>query len=360
MAKFHPSKPHHTPSGFRNNYPHAEYGLVALLRWQWERLFRRRSRPSPTPRVTRVQNDLSYLQANGHETTVTWIGHSTLLLQVAGINLLTDPHLTDRASPLSWAGPKRLMAPGLAFTDLPAIHLVLLSHNHYDHLDLPTLRWLAQQPDERQPQIIVPLGLRSFLAQHGVGKVLELDWWQRVTVGDATIHAVPVQHFSARTPFDRNQTLWAGYVVEHPVLRFFFAGDTGYSADFEVIGRKFGPMDLSAIPIGAYEPRWFMHPMHVNPEEAVKIHQDVRSRRSVAIHWGTFELTDEPLDEPPKRLREALVAAGIAAEEFFVMHHGETRLLEAARDRPLASQEDAADHPAGFATPENGNLVAQA
>ncbi len=355
------STPKDSASKFRNNHPHARHGLIELLLWRWERTLRRASR-GRTSNLPRVPNNPNYLKANGHDTTVTWVGHATLLLQVSGINILTDPHLTDRASPLSWAGPKRRVPPGLGFADLPPIHLVLISHNHYDHLDLPTLRWLAQQPHEQQPRAIVPLGLRALVAEQGLRQITELDWWQRVTVGDATIHAVPAQHFSARTPFDRNQTLWAGYVVEHPSFRFFFAGDTGYSADFKAIGRRLGPMDLAAIPIGAYEPRWFMHPMHVNPEEAVKIHQDVRSRHSVAIHWGTFELTDEPLDEPPRRLQEALVAAGLSAEQFCVMQHGETRILGAgANVGPPASPEgNAARHPARLPRPSTDKRVAEA
>lgn len=356
---FDSSKTHHTPSGFRNNHPHAEHGLVALLRWQWERWQRRWTRRATAPVPALAPNDPGYLKANDRDTTVTWIGHSTLLLQVAGINLVTDPHLTDRASPLSWVGPKRNVPPGLGLGELPCLDLVLLSHNHYDHLDLPTLRWLGQQPCERQPQAVVPLGLKAFLAEQGLRKVVELDWWEHVCFRDAVIHAVPAQHFSARTPFDRNQTLWAGYVVEHPVCRFFFAGDTGYCADFQIIGQKLGPMDLAAIPIGAYEPRWFMHALHVTPEEAVKIHQDVRSRRSVGIHWGTFELTDEPLDEPPKRLRAALARAGISAEEFFVMQHGETRRLGDSHVERSARSGDAARDPAGLATQKRSKLNLQ-
>jgi N-acyl-phosphatidylethanolamine-hydrolysing phospholipase D len=300
------------------------------------------------------------LKVNGHESTLTWIGHSTLLLQIGGINILTDPHLTDRASPLSWAGPKRCVPPGLGFADLPAIHLVLLSHNHYDHLDLPTLRHFARQSYEQQPLTIVPLGLKTFLAEQGLRKVVELDWWEQVSFRDIIVHAVPAQHFSARSPFDRNQSLWAGFVVEHATFRFFFAGDTGYSADFKLIGQELGPMDLAAIPIGAYEPRWFMRPMHVNPEEAVKIHQDVRSRRSVAIHWGTFELTDEPLDEPPRRLRQALTRAGISAEEFFVMQHGETRHLGVPHVDSSISGEKATSDARGHASPESSKLTLQA
>lgn len=322
-------------SGFRNPHCHTEHGFIDLLRWQWQRLRRQRPRHSADPDFTLARNDPNFLRGNVHETTLTWIGHSTLLLQCAGTNLLTDPHLSERASPLSWAGPKRHTPPGLGPHDLPPIHWVLLSHNHYDHLDLPTLRWLNRQPGDPPPRIIAPLGLGKFLTERGLRDVVELDWWEQTSFRDWTVQAVPVQHFSARTPLDRNKTLWAGYVVEHSSLRFFFAGDTGYSADFHLIGQKLGPMDLAAIPIGAYAPRWFMRTVHVNPEEALKIHRDVRARCSVAIHWGTFSLTDEPLDEPPRRLRAALVREGIPKDTFLTMQHGETRRLDAGQWRPL-------------------------
>ena len=195
----------------------------------------------------------------------------------------------------------------------------------------------------------VPLGLRAWCAGHGIRRVIELDWWERAEHGRLAFHLVPVQHWSSRTPFDRDATLWGGWIVEHPAgavaphdltradaiasaressFRFFFAGDTGYSPDFRDIAARFAPIDLAALPIGAYEPRWFMKSMHINPEEAVRIHQDLRARYSVAMHWGTFVLTDEPLDEPPHRLAAARRAAGIAEEHFFVMKHGETRSLQ--------------------------------
>ncbi len=324
------SRPHHSVDGFRNNYSHDRHGFSDFLKWRLDRLLGRRPDRAETGayHFPLAQNDPEYLQDNGHETTVTWIGHASLLLQIDGINILTDPHLTERASPLSWAGPKRVVPPGLTFEDLPVIHMVLISHNHYDHLDLPTLQRLSRQwSPKHHPRIFVPLGGKRFLEGKGLSNVVEMDWWDQENFRGLTIHAVPAQHFSSRTPFDRNTTLWAGYVLLNSRFRFYFAGDTGYSPDFTEIGRRLGPMDLAAIPIGAYEPRWFMRAMHLNPEEAVLVHQDVQSRRSVGIHWGTFNLTDEPMDEPPKRLRAALLEASIPLEEFFVMQHGETRRL---------------------------------
>lgn len=330
MAHLDPTKPHHTMNGFRNNHPHDSHEFVDVLKWRWDRLFARsgNGHASHGYHFPVASNDPLYLRHNGQETTLTWIGHSTLLLQLDGLNILTDPHLTERASPLSWMGPKRLVPPGLTFEELPRIDVVLISHNHYDHLDLNTVRRLSRHGgNHHRPRFIVPLGIKAFLEQEGINNIVELDWWQQARFRNLTIHSVPAQHFSARTPFDKNQTLWSGYVVVHPEFRFYFAGDTGYSPDFKTIGARFGPLDLAALPIGAYEPRWFMRAMHVNPEEAIQIHQDVRARYSVAIHWGTFELTDEPMDEPPKRLRAALRYRGISEEDFFVMQHGETRRL---------------------------------
>jgi len=204
----------------------------------------------------------------------------------------------------------------------------VISHNHYDHLDAQTVEGLNAQPDG-PPQFFAPLGLKPWFVEHGIGNVVELDWWEQREHRGLKIHLLPVQHWSARTPFDRNQTLWGGWLLEHPQLKFYFIGDGGYSPDFRDIARRFGPIDLAAIPIGAYAPRWFMKTMHVNPEEAVKVHKDLRAAYSVAMHWGTFRMTDETLDEPPKRLAAARAAAGIPTERFFIMRHGETRKLDA-------------------------------
>lgn len=325
-----PAKPHHVANSFRNNHPHAQHGLGDLLKWRWDRLMGRIP-PQPDPRTVRfplAHNDPAWLRANREQITLTWVGHATFLLQVGGLNILTDPQFSERASPFAFMGPQRIMPPGLALEELPPIDVVIVSHNHYDHLDLPSLRRLDRQwaPGHR-PRFFVPLGNAPLLAGEGIDDVVELDWWEQATFRGLALHAVPVQHFSARTLFDRNEALWAGWVLEHPRLRFFFTGDTGYSADFLEIGARLGPMDLSAIAIGHYAPRWFMEAMHVNPEEAVRVHKDVRSRFSVGMHWGTFPLTDEPLDEPPRRLAAAAQAAHLAPGSFIVMQHGETRVV---------------------------------
>lgn len=310
---------HHTRRGFRNNYAHDRHNLRDFCKflWGWQRkAFAKVDFPVEA-------NDPAFLAANRSRTTVTWVGHSTFLVQLGGLNILTDPHFTGRASPLKFAGPERLVKPGLALRDLPPLDLVLVSHNHYDHLDEGTVKWLARH----HPKAVyaVPLGLRRWLQRRRVHNVVELDWWQAHAGHGFTVTAVPVQHFSGRTATDRNRTLWCGFVVEVDGRRLFFAGDTGYSKDFADIGERFAPVDLALLPIGAYEPRWFMRAMHVNPEEAVRIHREIGSRQSVAMHWGTFRLTEEPLDEPPRQLAAALAKADVSPERFWVLRHGETR-----------------------------------
>lgn len=307
---------------YRNRYPHASHGLGPALKWIRE--FRRQ--PWQPVEFPLAQNDPAWLRANRSQDSLTWVGHSTFLLQLAGLNLLTDPHFGGRASPLSFAGPQRLTPPGLELAGLPTIDLVLVSHNHYDHLDEGSVRHIARA--HPQARFVVPLGLAAWFRARGIGQVTELDWWQEAQLGEVRVTAVPVQHFSGRGLHDRDATLWCGFVAELGGRRLFFAGDTGYSPDFADIAARFPQMDLSLLPIGAYDPRWFMGPVHVDPAEAVRIHQDLRSRLSVAMHWGTFRLTAEPLDEPPQLLAQALAAAGIAPERFLVLRHGETRLLD--------------------------------
>ncbi|MCZ6747756.1 MAG: MBL fold metallo-hydrolase [SAR324 cluster bacterium] len=325
---YDPAKPHHTPDGFRNNYPHPEKG--SLLKWKWDQFWD--DLPEEVeggyhPEV--LEPDLDALIAKRLNPSITWIGHATLLVQMGGLNVLTDPHLTERASPFTWAGPRRRVRPALTLEQLPHIDLVVISHNHYDHLDEGTVVGLRDQPGG-PPQFFVPLGLKPWFAELDVDTVSEMDWWSSTDHRGLRVNFVPVQHWSGRSLFrsDVNETLWGGWILESPGFRFFFAGDTGYSRDFADIAGRFGPIDLAAIPIGAYEPRWFMKVMHVNPEEAIRIHQDVAARYSVGLHWGTFQLTDETIDEPPKQLALAREAAGVPPEEFFVLKHGETRSIE--------------------------------
>ncbi len=326
---FDASKPHHTREGFRNNYPHDPKG--SFWAWQWERIRNGvPKKPAEGYQFDVVKQNVALL-AN---PSVTWIGHATVLLRVGGLNILTDPQFSDRASPLTFAGPKRVVPPAIPLAELPHIDAVLISHSHYDHLDAPSVAALAKPPGG-PPVFYAGLGLKPWFAQLGIENVVEMDWWEQRTQSGITIRFVPVQHWSSRTPFDASRTLWGGFVVEHPELHFFFAGDTGYSKDFADIAARIGPIDVAVIPIGAYAPRWFMRIFHVDPDEAVQIHLDLEARHSMAIHWGTFDgLTDESLYEPPVRLAQALKARNLATDAFWVMKHGETRAVEPSSSMP--------------------------
>ena len=330
---YDPDNPHHTPTGFRNLYPYDQPGQSDFLRWQWQRLL---SGGTPPPAggyesLSTVSADGAALRANRSDTTVTWLGHATLLLQVAGLNILTDPQFSARASPVSFAGPLRRIPLPLALADLPHIDVVLISHNHYDHLDRPTVLALAAQPGGA-PRFLVPLGVDDWMRDQGIATATGMDWWDVRRIGDVAVHLAPAHHWSARSLDDRFATLWGSFVIERiaaPTYRMFFAGDTGYSPIFaREIPARFAPIDFAALPIGAYEPRWFMHNQHVDPGEAVHIHREIGSRQSLGIHWGTFELTDEPLDQPPRDLAAALRAQEVAAERFWVVRPGETRTLQ--------------------------------
>jgi L-ascorbate metabolism protein UlaG (beta-lactamase superfamily) len=271
----------------------------------------------------RVENDGQRLRDNRGEPTVTWVGHATVLVQLDGVNVLTDPHWSARASPLAFAGPRRLVAPGLRFEDLPPIDAVLVSHDHYDHLDAATVARLAAT---HRPRFLVPLGLKAWFADLGIGGVEELDWWERRTVGGLVVTAVPVQHWSARTWGDTDRRLWTGWAIAGREKRLFFAGDTGYWAPiFQEIGRRLGPFDLAAVAIGAYLPPEVMRLNHTTPEEALQLAADVGASRLLGIHWGTFDLADEPLDEPPARLRAAAARHPLGPDRVWVFRIGETR-----------------------------------
>lgn len=324
---YDPAKPHHTPDGFRNRYPHAE--KQSFWKWKWEQ-WRHGGPQTPAGGwgFTVLKPDVGFLKSNRTVDTLTWIGHSSFLLQLDGLNILTDPHLTKRASPLSFLGPARVVPPALDFTDLPHIDIVVVSHNHYDHMDKETLVRLAAQP-AGPPRYFVGLGLKPWFQARGIESVDELDWWDRRAVAGLTLNFVPVQHWSKRTLWDTNETLWGGWVIESPRFRFFHAGDTGYSRDFADIRQRFKTIDLAAIPVGGYAPRWFMQTFHLDPDDAVAVHKDLGARSSVGMHWGTFDgLTDDPLDEAPKRLAQARARERIPPEQFFVMRHGETRVLK--------------------------------
>jgi N-acyl-phosphatidylethanolamine-hydrolysing phospholipase D len=290
-----------------------------------------RPRPKdPDPSVfARVRPSFAAPRAAASRLTITWVGHSSLLVQLGGLNILTDPMWSERASPVSFAGPRRWVPPGVAFDDLPPLDVILQSHNHYDHLDDQTVRQLAQ----RHPEAtwILPLGLAPFVRKRGVraDAALELDWWEERAVGSVRVVATPAQHFSSRGVGDRGDTLWCGFALRAGSGRsVYFAGDTGFYPEFGLIGVRCGPFDVALLPIGAYEPRWFMRYVHMNPEEAVSAFQTVNARAMVPIHWGTFKLTDEAMDEPPARARAAWQTAGLPADQFRQLAHGETLVLD--------------------------------
>ena len=344
-AQLKPGKPHHTEDGFKNNYAASVTKSPAdLFRWQYERLTTGLPKPakSPTPMVP---PDLTFIQNNADprnmKPAVTWVGHATALVQANGLNVLTDPIFSERASPIQAFGPKRAQPPGLSLEQLPPIDVVLISHNHYDHLDKNTVLALADRA-QAATLFIVPLGVKAFFTDLGIDNVKELDWWDSTAVKGVEFHFTPVQHWSARGLGDRSQTLWDGWAVLGPMTHWYFSGDTGYSQDFQDTRQRFadrqtpalgGGFDLALIPVGAYEPRWFMKEQHVNPLEAVKIHQDLNAKRSIGVHWGTFALTDEPLDQPPTDLALALRERRVDPDTFTVMAIGETRMLP-ARTQP--------------------------
>jgi N-acyl-phosphatidylethanolamine-hydrolysing phospholipase D len=335
-----PASAHHRDGGFQNNDIAFEpKGLGPLLRWRFEALRDGKPAPAATP-TPMVAPDLAFIGSNARaglamEPAVTWVGHATVLAQMGGLNILTDPAFSDRVSPFSSIGPKRFVAPGVSLAQLPHIDAVLVSHNHYDHLDERSVRALNAQPGG-PPLFLVPLGNRAWMLDRGISNVIELDWWQAHRLGEVELVLTPVQHWSGRGLTDRLSTLWGGWAVFAPDLHLFFTGDTGYSRDFTRIRERFAPrqrpgpgggFDIALIAVGAYEPRWFMADQHVNPAEAVQIHLDVAARRSLGIHWGTFALTDESLDTPPLHLAQARRDKGVADEDFFVVAIGETRKL---------------------------------
>jgi len=289
-------------------------GLPDVLKWMRERkqgkwIEKKDLKPGARP-LPRYDNGVR----------ITFVNHSTFLIQVDGINILTDPVWSRRVSPFTFAGPKRMRPPGLNFDDLPRIDLVLLSHNHYDHLDIVTLKRIH---DKYNPQYIVPLGVSAYLRSKKIDLVRELDWWQSASFGAAfTIESVPAQHFSGRGTFDRDRTLWCGYAIHGNHGNIYFAGDTGYNSDtFKEIGRRTKPT-LAIIPIGAFKPEWFMSPIHCSPDEAVQIFEDLGSPQSIASHLGTFPLADDGAEDPIEGLKSALKVKDVPENRFIVLTEG--------------------------------------
>jgi L-ascorbate metabolism protein UlaG (beta-lactamase superfamily) len=319
---------------FFNPYRRADRSVGEVI--QWMRTRRRTPWPAVVPLIA---YDPPLQRVEPGRVAITFIGHSTFLIRTASTVIITDPVFTSRGGPFGAIGPRRVRPPALAASALPPVDIVLLSHNHYDHLQPSSLRLFRDTAT-----YVVPMGLAPMLPRRrhrmipapvaylfvpnrlGEPKQIELDWWQRATAGAADITCVPAQHFSARTPWNRNKTLWCGFVVRVDGVTIYFAGDSGYSPQFREIGARFGSVDVALLPIGAYEPRWFMAPVHMNPDEAVRAHLDVRPRLSIGMHFGTFQLTDEAIDEPLRALERAREAYRVSPEEFRTLGFGETAI----------------------------------
>jgi L-ascorbate metabolism protein UlaG (beta-lactamase superfamily) len=290
----------------------------------WRFLLARFIKPDPSvwsPWPKHIQNTL-YPAPTGPTPSITFIGHSCFLIRLPGLTILTDPVFSKRCSPVQSLGPKRVRAPGISLHDLPNIDLILLSHNHYDHMDLISLRKLRKKfPHIR---IVTTLGNAAYLDKKRLPNAIELDWWQSHNFGQTSITATPARHFAARTLWDRNKTLWAGFMLTHAGKKIYFAGDTGYTKFFTEIRFRLGPPDLALLPIGAYEPRWFMGPVHMNPADAVQAFQDLGAQSALGMHFGTFQLTAEPIDAPIHALAQALTAANIPPETFTTLDPGAT------------------------------------
>lgn len=306
-----PATPHFDGSKFRNPSGAAAKGFNAVLKWLIKR--------DQGPWAKNYENFIGPAPAQStQDLHITFVNHSTFLIQWNDLNILTDPIWSERCSPIPFAGPQRMRPPGIRFEDLPPIDAVLISHNHYDHLDLPTIKKIQEA---FTPVFVVPLGVERQFEQLGITNVISLDWWQSTQVG-LEIKAVPAQHFSGRGMFDRDKTLWSGFILTDGQQKVYFAGDSGYGAFFKDIGKKEGPIDVSLIPIGAYMPKWFMSPVHLSPEEAIKVHQDVGSRQSIAMHFGTFPLADEGQGKAEEDLILALAEYDIPQSSFIIPEEG--------------------------------------
>jgi L-ascorbate metabolism protein UlaG (beta-lactamase superfamily) len=279
--------------------------LTPWTRWPAEVPVEPRRPPNPGP----------------EEVVVTFVGHATFLIQNGATSVLIDPVYHRRASPVSFAGPRRVRAPGVRFDDLPATSLVLLSHNHYDHCDLGTLQLLERR---FHSPVVTPQGNGRLLRSAGISRIEEIDWWETASTAPLPITLTPAQHFSARNMFDRNRALWGGFLIEIGGRRILFAGDTGYGPHLPEIAARLNPVDLALLPIGAYEPRWFMKDIHMNPAEAVQAHLDLAARQSIAMHFGTFQLTPEGIDDPPRELANALRERAVSADRFRTLEVGES------------------------------------
>lgn len=308
-----PRGPHFDGQRFQNLAPDRTRGFSDFLRWQLE------SEPKEWPDWVEFEVAGPPPAKVEHGVRITFVNHATLLVQMGGLNILTDPVWSERVTPVSWIGPRRHHAPGLRFEDLPRIHVVLVSHNHYDHMDVPTLRALEARD---LPLILVGLGGRRLLEREGLRRVGELDWWQSLQLGFVRLTFTPAQHWSGRAVVDRNVNQWGSFYLRHRDTRVYFAGDTAAGPHFAEVKARLGAPAVALLPIGAYEPRWFMRTQHLDPADALDAHRQLGAETSIAMHFGTFDLSDEAIDEPPRTLEEERVSRGLPAAAFRVLPPG--------------------------------------
>jgi L-ascorbate metabolism protein UlaG (beta-lactamase superfamily) len=309
-----PKTDHFDGETFKNSGPYEDRGFLDVLKWkmgadeseEWPEWVEIPAQPPPPRSVD-------------SGVRITMINHATVLIQLGGVNIVTDPIWSDRASPLSWLGPKRHKRAGVDFDALPKIDAVVISHNHYDHLDIPTLARIAKRD---HPPIYAGLGTKALLEEHDVAGGVDLDWWQSVQVASATITFVPAQHWSTRGLGDRNVNLWGSWFVKQAGESVYFAGDTGNGPHFQAIRERLGAPSIALLPIGAYLPRWFMRPQHIDPAEAVAAHRTLGAKHSVAIHWGTFNQTDEGMNQPARELIQKMREANIPPSEIVLLENG--------------------------------------
>lgn len=320
-------KTHHTDDGFRNPWftEEDEKNFLDFLRWQWNRRIAYQVVKPDRYDLRTVPHEYVNPPERIYSGMLTWVGHATYLIQVDNKNILTDPVWSDRVGPMSnFIGPRRYMPPGIPWEKLPPIDIVVISHNHYDHMDRATIERLEKDFD---PVFFVPLENKKFFDDWGIENVIELDWWDEYEVDGVKIVCTPAQHFSQRWINDRNQSLWSSWLIRAGSKTIYFGGDTGYFPGFKEIGERYSPIDVALMPIGAYEPRWFMKPVHVNPAEALQAFLDLNARYFAAMHWGTFDQTDELLDQPPKDLIEAADSLQVDQERVWIFAFGESRAI---------------------------------
>ncbi len=321
---------HHMDGGFRNARGSPEYEVSwrdmvgAYTDRFWENFTGYEPQLAPE---SVLKSNVVYqgLQRVKDADSLTWLGHASFLIELNGTTLLTDPFLSEYATGIAPFGPRRSTPPALTVEELPEVQIIVISHNHFDHLDAPTIEAM---PNKDKISVVVPLGLGEFFTERGYSQVVELDWYSVARIGGVEIMAVPAVHGSARGLFDRDETLWAGYIIGDDLQKIYFSGDTAYGPIFKDMGREFGPVDYALVPVGAYEPRHRMRSVHANPEEAVAIAQDLRAKTVIAMHWGTIRLSNESFQQQAQAFRKAADARGLSAEQAWILKIGESRFLD--------------------------------